>query len=360
MNTHTRIITGEPENVTEPQAREVAAAVRSYMSRVGLSQSKLARRVGMGDSSLSMFLHNLAGDWQATATDLDNFLAGEFEKARAFDGPKFIKTRVAKQIISGAELVCTRGGIGLIHGGSGIGKTTAIEHVLNTTPRAVYVSASTASARIKGILTDIGLATGRFYPDRAAYDVQARVCEALRGRDLLVIDEAHKYMGRGEICYDVLRDVLVKTGVPQLWVGTMDLVKHFNRRIDQGHEPLSQILSRVSIAIDLNDLKGDDVCIFSVDEIRQYVAAWPVKPDAQAVRYLVKLANLTNQGGLRLVSNLYATASLLGTPVVSMREIESAWQFLASKNARDEVGRKITQEDHEGGVAVKEARRATA
>ncbi len=364
MNDYKRVIIGDGKETTVEQAQQIVTAAREYLERTGTSQATLAKRVGMAASTLSMFLHELAGDWRGIAAELDEYLAEEASRQRT-ELPEFIETRVARKIIGAAKSVCREGGIGFVHGGSGVGKTTAIQRLMERTPGMLYVSAATASARVKGMLLDIAAATHQYCNDRAAYVVFHRVCEVLRAHSLLVIDEAHKYL-RAEDCFDVLRDLLVRTNVPQLWVGTMDLTRHFNRRIDQGREPLAQILSRVTIAVDLNDLK-EDGCIFAAAEIRRIIASPAYAPDAQALRYLTKLANLPNQGGLRLVKSLYSTARDLakaaGKSEVTMPVIDLAGSYLASINAWKTVKAKLEQEERTTALATEqrsEARRATA
>lgn len=369
MSTYKQIITNDAE-ITVAQAKEVVAATRDFLTRSGLSQTALAGRIGVGASTLSVFLNNLGGDWQGIAWEIDTYLVRE--AARVARLGEYVETRVSKQILGAAKIVMTRGGISLVYGGSGIGKTTAINRLLETTnaPRLVYVSASTAGRSVKGMLLDIAAATGQSCYERSTHSVFSYVCERLQAASLLVIDESHKFIGRagGEDCYDVLRDLLVRTSCPQIWIGAIDLVKHFNRRAEQGREPLAQILSRVTIAVDLNDLKDADGCIFNSSEVRKLIACWPLKPDAHALRYLVKLANLTNQGGLRLVRNLYAMASDIAgankLPEVTQQAIDHAQSLLASRNARRMVKARLAQDEQELQQAMEsqqpEARRAIA
>ena len=155
-----------------------------------------------------------------------------------------------------------------------------------------------------------------------------------------------------------------------LWVGAMDLVRHFNRRVEQGREPLSQIISRITIATDLNDLKDADGCIFTSGEVRKLIACWPLKPDAQALRYLVKLANLTNQGGLRLVRNLYATASDIAVPLQATGR-KSLWRRSSMRKSHwqaamphETVKRRLAEDERVSQADLEtfhpEARRAIA
>ena len=150
----------DDKDVTIEQANQVVEATREHMTREGLSQMALARRLGIGASTLSMFLANLAGDWKSTSADIDQYLARE--SCRVAKHGEYVETRVAKRILNAAKTVIHDGGIGLIYGGSGIGKTTAINRLRESTNhRIVYVSAATAMATPKAMLLDIAAATGR-------------------------------------------------------------------------------------------------------------------------------------------------------------------------------------------------------
>jgi DNA transposition AAA+ family ATPase len=333
-----RILSSDrPEDVTVEDAERVIAAARQYLSDARVSQSYLAKLIGMSPASLSMFLEHRAGDWQSIALELDAALAERAHRTPA--AAPVVRTRVVKQILGVAGAILERPAIGMVHGGAGIGKTTALEHLRSEIPGCLYFVAATAQARPKGMLMAIAEAMGRYCAAREMAVVYTNVCremERYRYR-LFMIDEAHRYMGRGEDCFEVLRDVFDRTGIPQLWVGTKDLRQHFNRRVERDDQPLAQIVSRTSVAVSLNDLAEDGGTLFDSREIRELLASFRLKPDTQAMRLLVQFASLIDQGGIRAMLGLYRSACTLadkaGAQQVTLEHLDMAQQISLDKKS---------------------------
>ncbi len=346
MSDYTRIIaTEDAEAVTKELADQVIAAARAYIQREGLSQGELARKMGVSPATLSAFLKGTyEGDWKSMALDLDYRLQQTARMALADSLTDFVETGIAKDVFAAADMVMERGGIALIHGDSGMGKTAALRRVERETQRCVFISAATAKARMKGLLLDIGERMHRYVRERSTAETFNRTADGLRCFcKLLIVDEIHKYCGRDE-CFDVLRDLYDATNVPQLWSGTTDLIRYFDRKIGQGREPLAQIRRRIVVARDLNDLGG-----FSTAEIRKLLAPGRHKLDPGAVRYMVALANLKDEGGLGLVKNLYATAATLATAshaaIVTADMLRTAHGFQVSQRTRRAVESKLASEE---------------
>lgn len=365
MEPQARIIADDDERtVTAAQAGQVVAAVKSYLVRAGASQAELARRSGVSASTLSMFLSGMyAGDWRSVALDLDAYLCRIATGQRQDRLAGFVETRVYREIQAAARIAMERPGIGLIIGGSGVGKTAALKRIKASTPLCVMISASTAKRTVKGLLMDIGEAVHRWVGERSTAETFNRTADALRVCKLLIVDEIHKYVGR-EDCFEVLRDLYDATDVPQLWSGTTDLIRYFDRKIGQGREPLAQIRRRIVVARDLNDLATEGG-MFSSGEIRKLLAAGRYKLDPSAVRYMVQLANLPGEGALGLVKNLYAMAAKLAEAqnlsVITADTLRAARGFQVSRRTSRLVESKLKSESaDELQDQQRELQRATA
>ena len=367
MSEYTRIVPedalSEDTAVTREQVGRLVVAVNAQLTERGLSQGELARRVGVAASTLSAFLAGeYAGDWRTLALCLDRY----FEQLSLTESGdrewESVQTGISDEIFSVARMVLQRGAcIGLVHGDSGVGKTTALRMVERKTPGGVFVSAGTAKARMRGLLIDIGWAMHRRIAERTLAETFNRTVDALRCHcRLLIVDEIHKYCGRDD-CFDMLRDLVDNSGVPQLWVGTTDLIRYFDRKIGQGREPLSQIRRRILVARDLGELADAEGGAFSTAEIRKLLAAGRCKLDTPATRYMVQLANLRGEGGLGLVKNLYITASMIATraktTLITADMLRNAHAFQASRRTRQMVEAKLAAET---AAEPQEAKRATA
>ncbi len=141
-------------------------------------------------------------------------------------------TPVVQGVLGMVRLLCEDGGIGLIQGDSGTEKPKRSCAVGLRLDKAVTIQASTACARPKPMLEDIGHRMGIGYHSRDTADTYRHVRERLPMYDLLIVDEVHKYIGVPN-CLQVLADLLKETGVPQLWTATGDLRRYLDRKCGQ-------------------------------------------------------------------------------------------------------------------------------
>jgi DNA transposition AAA+ family ATPase len=273
------------------------------MARTGSTQRALqAAGPSLGGASLALFLGGKWPlDWKITAV----YLASTLRDALAREAVAPIHTRIVREVLGLSKALIEDGGIGLVQGDSGIGKTSAINAVLEKIPGCISISAALARARPKPMLEDIGRGVGQAVYGKSTYDVYDRVRDLLRfgSRRLLIVDEVHRYIGRDD-CLHVLADLLKETRVPQLWAATGDLRRYIDQKIGSVRDPFAQVRSRITHTLDLNELRRDVGTIATADEIKELAARHSVKLDAAAVRELLTLANLDNEGGLRLVENV--------------------------------------------------------
>lgn len=303
MTTHTRITGNCLDFTSEEQARQVIEAVKAFREQTGMSQRELARNAGLPNTDIANFMQGVfAGDWRTTAWSLDSYLE-QFSTGRV---SSFVETRVSKEVCSAVNIAMESKSIGLIRGDTGMGKTTALRVKANETPWSVFVSVTTTNTKAKSLLGDISQQLRSYGVRCTTSEAYRWVEDNLRGRSILIIDEIHKLCHcPNDESFFILLDLYKNTGVPQLWSGTTDLIRYFNKRIGQGREPLAQIRRMIMPAVNLNALPGVEGKAFNGQEIQKMLSAGPRKLDTPALQYMVTLANLAQEGALGLVKSLY-------------------------------------------------------
>jgi len=139
---------------------------------------------------------------------------------------------------------------------------------------------------------------------RSVEEVYRRVVNELPARcDLIVIDEAHRYIGKPD-CLHTLADLLKETGVPQLWTATGDLMRYLAKRGPKG-DPFEQIRSRITHQLDLNAVRHAGHALAGRDDIQEVARrTFGIRLDAASADELARLACEETGGGLRRVDTL--------------------------------------------------------
>lgn len=238
----------------DDHGRRIIAAVDAFVRRTGWSHTKLAERGGIEPARVTMLLNaDWPVDWIDIATRLEKVLADEAERERR-ESLMPVMTPTVRKTLGLVNVLIEDGGIGLVQGDSGVGKTEAIKAVGIRYPRSVVTLAAVCRARPKPMLEDIA---GRMHVNaygRSVEEVYRRVVNELPRRcELIVIDEAHRYIGKPD-CIHTLADLLKETSVPQLWTATGDLMRYLARRGPAG-DPFAQVRSRITHRLDLNAVR---------------------------------------------------------------------------------------------------------
>lgn len=251
----------------------------------------------MTDHNLTSAAKRMDAEWLAS------------ERARR-EAAMPVMTPLIKEVLGLAKVIREDGGIALVQGDSGLGKTEAVKAITLKQDGVVVFTACTARARMKPMLADIAISLAVNASFFEVADMYRAVADGMKigrrmGRShLLVVDEVHKYIGRPD-CLQVLADLVKGTDVPQLWIATGDMRRYLDRKVGSYKDPFAQIRSRITHQLNLNELRDSDDGMVGPDDVRELAERkLGVKLDGGAVRVLLNLARLDNEGGLRLVANV--------------------------------------------------------
>lgn len=163
--------------------------VKVLIEKGELSQAELAEKIDKSEATVSLWLKGkYSGNVAAINETVEKFLhfneEQQAQKAEKSDIP-FILTSVAKQIFTYAKLCQQDGEIGIIHGGSGLGKTTAIEAFAKNNHGVIILEPDEdcgAKVLITELYEKLGF-TGRIRP----YYMKKEILKKLTGSNFLVI-----------------------------------------------------------------------------------------------------------------------------------------------------------------------------
>lgn len=357
------------DRIEESDAEKVIVGVEAHIRSSGRTHRELAELAGVDVAAFTLFMQrHWPANWPILAESIDDVLAKQADR-HARESRMPVETPVVREVLGMVKLLKEDGGIGLLQGDSGTGKTEAVNAVALRHDRVIVVQASTARARMKPMLEDIGHRMGITYCRRETADTYQHVRERLPAFDLLVVDEVHKYIGKPD-CLNTLADLLKETRTPQLWTATGDLLRYLDKKTGHWADPFAQIRSRISHKVDLSAVH--QAAFIRAEDVREIAARkFDLKLDADAARELCELARLDNEGSIRLVENTlkharrFVTAGKLA--VVTGDIVRRAMDRTLSKRTRERT-RAVTQAKSTVTQAKptparsieQEARRATA
>lgn len=339
----------KPADVTEAQANAVIRAIDKYKADSGHSNTRIARAIDYGASTISQVLHwKYKGEWQDVIVALDRWLEDRLKRDQAPKVTDFVWTAVAREINTVAEAAIALGGIGLAYGPetSGMGKTITAQAIHGDRPTSLLLTVDKVAATVGGLLSQIcaqlRIAGATQYS--AAYLFE-RAKEALKGTGkLIIVDQVHSLCGaKDDKPLHMLAELNDRTGCPQLWLGTRDIEAYLNRRQARGEETLTQVRRRISIRRDLLDRtrpgpggKKGEPC-YTPQEVQKIFARNKIRLAPSAVSYLTKLANLPDGGAIGAAKNVVVMATMVheqqGVTLLTDDHLRAAHNLLVNRRA---------------------------
>ena len=320
------------EGALSPEQRlAVIHAVRAHMQQHDLGEAQVARRCGLGATTVYNLLNERAmtdrkvGNIDAHLRELNLWMEADARHRATKPDKKFVRTKVARKIIDAAKSAQAYGEIVLVVGPSGVGKTMTSHVIYEQTTGAIYMrltrrlrSYGRLCTRMAELLK-VSTRHARLQRNIRDLPVDERIHEVLRdsGR-LLILDEGHELTNDGMA---FVRDLYDLTHIPILILCTIDLWQRIQADADQDHGQWKRRVGAV-IVLGGSDVVdgGGNTRLFSRDEIVQLYQTPKVRLASDAVEHLLDVANALGDGSIGTCDKLVEKAVLCARQAAGNRE----------------------------------------
>jgi DNA transposition AAA+ family ATPase len=302
-----------PMKVTKLQATEVAAALQDLRDVKKLTQTDLAKMLGVGPAKLNQFLLGKYRGQKGTDELVNKGVQLLESIARKEGHPRgnaYVETSVAKAI--GALIVQTEalsdeeGKIGLVIGDGGHGKSVCMRQYVRANRNSFYVElddAMTPTTMFAAIAEKADIDSAG-----SLASVTKRIIEGLFYRHVIILlDEAS---GLKVKQLNQLRQILaVKARCPLILAGNQDLHKTVMQRKERpGCESLDQFTSRLSYIVNLDrQASQGDSGLYTAADVRSLYQYGGIRLTGDAVKLLRDICKSPRTGRLRTCSHVITT-----------------------------------------------------
>lgn len=186
-------------STTKVYDESLQSRVREYMKNTGISQNKLAPRVGVSSASLSNYLRNkMEGSVEGIENRLREFLQQESEAAAAqvqaapYNLDETYKpTSISEDVYQSIRYAQINRTLVMLHGDAGAGKTKAAVKYYRDNPQStIYIRLDPSMSGLAGVGELLGAAL-----DLPAVSSSKQMWQAIRARlrgtnKVIIVDEA--------------------------------------------------------------------------------------------------------------------------------------------------------------------------
>ena len=299
-----------PERVTDKEIQRVKASLKAFMAEHGLTQAKVARRLGISSTTINQFLgRGYKGNLRRLINQIINLINTVDRRDRGDKYISFVQTTVAKRIgtlITQAEAFSVdEGTIGLIIGDGGHGKSICMRQYARANKNTIYVVLDNTMSSTS-IFAEIARRIKVSAIGNMAI-VARRIIGALKCRNLIImLDEASSLTVKH---LNQLRQIIVvKSRCPLILAGNSDLLKTVMQRTTRrGYESLDQFTSRLIAVLNLDELASDkDGPLYTAEDIRKLYAFGGIRLTPDAVSTLKRICKTPKSGRMRTCSHIIA------------------------------------------------------
>lgn len=277
--------------------------IKALLEQSIVTQAQIAKEIGVSPSTVNQLLNgNYKADPAPMLQKLANWLTARDQRADAPRDPGFVMTETAKQIIADMNYAMATESIVIIHGISGVGKTTALREFQRTNNNVWVITTSPSRSTMTECMYELAMELGMENAPR----LRGPLARALRRRllntkGLIVVDEAD-HLDRPTL--EELRILVEEVGIGMVLVGNSRVYTQLTG--GQRSEDFARLYSRVAKKRALTKAKKADVMAVA--------SAWNIEGAVER-DLLVRISE--RPGALRLVSkNLkLAMACSCGEPL---------------------------------------------
>lgn len=277
--------------------------IKALLEQSIVTQAQIAKEIGVSPSTVNQLLNgNYKADPAPMLQKLANWLTARDQRADAPRDPGFVMTETAKQIIADMNYALATESIVIIHGISGVGKTTALREFQRTNNNVWVITTSPSRSTMTECMYELAMELGMENAPR----LRGPLARALRRRllntkGLIVVDEAD-HLDRPTL--EELRILVEEVGIGMVLVGNSRVYTQLTG--GQRSEDFARLYSRVAKKRALTKAKRADVMAVA--------SAWNIEGAVER-DLLVRISE--RPGALRLVSkNLkLAMACSCGEPL---------------------------------------------
>lgn len=228
--------------------------------------------------------------------------------------PTFFEGPSARQLFSVLGYCHAFGKMGLVAGGSGVGKTSCARQFARLYPNVYRFEAKTCTRTmfqaLRGLARALGIADKS---GQAGLDVWEAICARLREQSaltLIIVDEAQNLKLEA---LEALRSIYDETGVAIVLMGAPDLYPRV-----MSHGPLSSRVAGARCKVDRHQRR----------DVESLALAWNVK-DTRIVDLLDSIARTA--GALRLATEAMSLAASYGSGEVTFADVVKAAKVLGAE-----------------------------
>ena len=267
---------------------DVIARVRALLEQSTVTQAQIAKEIGVSGSTVNQLLNgNYKADPTAMVQKLANWLTARDQRADAPRDPGFVMTETAKQIMADMGYALTTQSIVIIHGISGVGKTTALREFQRNNNNVWVITTSPSRATMTECLYELAMELGMENAPRLRGPLARALRRRLRNtKGLIVVDEAD-HVDRPTL--EELRILAEEVEVGLVLVGNSRVYTQLTG--GPRSEDFARLFSRIAMKRALTKAKKADVLAFA--------SAWNITGAAE-LDLLLRISE--RPGALRLVS----------------------------------------------------------
>ncbi|MGS3182324.1 AAA family ATPase [Aeromonas taiwanensis] len=268
--------------------QEVVARVKALLEQSTVTQAQIAKEIGVSGSTVNQLLNgNYKADPTVMVQKLANWLTARDQRADAPRDPGFVMTETAKQIMADMGYALTTQSIVIIHGISGVGKTTALREFQRNNNNVWVITTSPSRATMTECLYELAMELGMDNAPRLRGPLARALRRRLRNtKGLIVVDEAD-HVDRPTL--EELRILAEEVEVGLVLVGNSRVYTQLTG--GPRSEDFARLFSRIAMKRALTKAKKADVLAFA--------SAWNITGAAE-LDLLLRISE--RPGALRLVS----------------------------------------------------------